>query len=178
MGAWRRSELKSGVYDEIVSERVGRQLADLGAKFDIHRSPLKASDPIGPVLESMLGDGVALALAELKADSTQSLALAEALLAVLHAHAPRAFGRENELRLNAERLTAIVARPAPAPDRPRGSLHASSLIVNAEGDLSTPASDARLRRVPVPGRAAGDSTPCLCIDRFSGRRRRYRSRRI
>ena len=102
MGAWRRSELKSGVYSEIVSERVGRQLADLGAKFDIHRSPLKASDPIGPVLESMLGDGVALALAELKADSTQSLALAEALLAVLHAHAPRAFGRENELRLNAE----------------------------------------------------------------------------
>src|SRR5436190_376990 len=134
MGAWRRSELKSGVYDEIVSERVDRQLADLGAAFDIHRSPLKVSDPIGPVLESLLGDGVALALAELKADSTKGLALAEALLAVLHAHAPRAFGRENELRLNAERLTAIVARPAPAPDRPRGSLHASSLIVNAEGD--------------------------------------------
>ena len=48
-------------------------------------------------------------------------------------HAPRVF-EHDELRLNAERLTAIVARPAKAPDRPRGSLHASSLIVNAEGD--------------------------------------------
>jgi len=53
---------------------------------------------------------------------------------VLRSHAPRVFGRDDELRLNAERLTAIVARPAQAPERPRGSLHASRLIVNAEGD--------------------------------------------
>ena len=134
MAGWRRSELKAGVYDEIVSARLDRQLAALGAPFEVYRSALTVSEPIGAVLESLLGDGLALALAELKADSAKGLALAEALLAVLHSHAPRVFERDDELRLNAERLTAIVARPAQAPERPRGSLHSSSLIVNAEGD--------------------------------------------
>ena len=110
MAVWRRSELKSGVYDEIVSARLDRQLAELGAAFEVHRAALKVSDPIGAVLESLLGDGFALALAELKADSTKGLALAEALLAVLRTHAPRVFERDDELRLNAERLTAIVAQ--------------------------------------------------------------------
>ncbi len=93
------------------------------------------TDPPHPT-ETMgkFDDELALALAELKADSGKGLALAEALLAVLRSHAPRVFERDDELCLNAERLTAIVARPAQAPERPRGSLHASSLIVNAEGD--------------------------------------------
>ena len=134
MAGWRRSELKAGVYDEIISARLDRQLGALGAPFEVHRSALTVSEPIGAVLESLLGDGLALALAELKADSDKGLKLATALLAVLREHAPRAFEREDELRLNAERLTAIVSGPAQAPERPRGSLHASSLIVNAEGD--------------------------------------------
>ena len=134
MGGWRRAELKAGVYDEIVSARLDRQLAALGDVFDVHRTALSASEPIAAVLESLLADGLALALAELKADSSKGIALAEALLAVLRTHAPRVFERDDELRLQAERLTAIVARPARAPERPRGSLHASSLIVNAEGD--------------------------------------------
>jgi len=143
MAGWRRSELKAGVYDEIVSARLDRQLAALGAPFEVYRSALTVSEPISAVLESLLGDGLALALADLKADSAKGLALAEALLAVLRSHAPRVFERDDELRLNAERLTAIVARPAQAPERPRGSLHASSLIVNAE--------DARLAEVLAMG---------------------------
>jgi len=134
MAVWRRSELKSGVYDEIVSARLDRQLAELGPAFEVHRAALTETDPIGAVLESLLGDGFALALAELKASSTKGLALAEALLAVLRSHAPRVFERDDELRLNAERLIAIVAKPTQVPERPRGSLHASTLIVNAEGD--------------------------------------------
>ena len=134
MGSWRRAELKAGVYDEIVSARLDRQLAALGADFDVHRAALTASEPIGAVLESLLGDGLVLALADLKADSAKGIALAEAILAVLRTHAPRVFEREDELRLHSERLSAIVAKPAQAPQRPRGSLHASSLIVNAEGD--------------------------------------------
>ena len=89
MAGWRRNELKAGVYDEIVSARLDRQLAALGAPFEVYRSALTASEPIGAVLESLLGDGLALALAELKADSAKGLALAEALLAVLRSHAPR-----------------------------------------------------------------------------------------
>jgi superfamily II DNA or RNA helicase/HKD family nuclease len=134
MAGWRRAELKAGVYDEIMSARLDRELAALGPAFDVHRAALAVSEPIGAVLESLLGDGFALALTELKADSAKALALAEGLLAVLRAHAPRVFEREDELRLHAERLTAIVARPAHVPQRPRGSLHVSSLIVNAEGD--------------------------------------------
>src|SRR5437868_7968590 len=106
MGGWRRAELKAGVYDEIVSARLDRQLAALGDAFDVHRAVLSSSEPIGAVLESLLGDGLALALAELKADSSKGIALAEALLAVWRAHAPRVFERDDELRLQAERRMA------------------------------------------------------------------------
>ena len=95
MAGWRRSELKSGVYDEIVSARLDRQLAELGPAFEVHRAALTETDPIGAVLESLIGDGFALALAELKASSTKGLALAEALLAVLRSHAPRVFERDD-----------------------------------------------------------------------------------
>ena len=71
---------------------------------------------------------------ELKADPERSLRLAEATLEVLRQYAPRAFSRPDELRLMRERLRAVLIRPAAEPERPRSSLHASSLIVNAEGD--------------------------------------------
>jgi hypothetical protein len=75
--------VKAGVYDEIVSARVDRQLAALGAPFEVYRPAPTVSEPIGAVLESLLGDGLALALAELKADSAEGLELAQALFAVL-----------------------------------------------------------------------------------------------
>jgi len=46
MAGWRRSELKAGVYDEIVSARLDRQLAEFGAAFEVHRAALTLSDPI------------------------------------------------------------------------------------------------------------------------------------
>ena len=49
MAGWRRSELKAGVYDEIVSARLDRQLAALGAPFEVYRSALTVSEPIGAV---------------------------------------------------------------------------------------------------------------------------------
>ena len=73
----------SAWYDEIVSARLDHQLAALGAQFQLYRAALAASEPVGPALESLIGDGLALALAELKADSSKGLALAESLLAVL-----------------------------------------------------------------------------------------------
>ena len=74
MAGWRRSELKPGLYDEIVSGRLDRQLAALGPAFEVHRTVLTVRDPIGAVIESLIGDGLALALTELKADSTKGLA--------------------------------------------------------------------------------------------------------
>ena len=76
----------------------------------MHRAALRASEPIGAVLESLLGDGLVLALADLKADSAKGIALAEALLALLRTHAPRVFERDDELRLYSERPNAIVAK--------------------------------------------------------------------
>ena len=35
MSGWRRAELKAGVYDEIVSARLDRQLAALGTQFEV-----------------------------------------------------------------------------------------------------------------------------------------------
>ena len=58
MAVWRRAELKAGVYDEIVSARLDRQLAALGDVFDVHRTALSASEPIAAVLESLLADGL------------------------------------------------------------------------------------------------------------------------
>ena len=45
MAGWRRSELKAGVYDEIVSARLDRQLAALGAPFEVYRSALTVTSP-------------------------------------------------------------------------------------------------------------------------------------
>jgi len=36
MAGWRRNELKVGVYDEIVSVRLDRQLTPLGAPFEVY----------------------------------------------------------------------------------------------------------------------------------------------
>jgi hypothetical protein len=47
MAGWRRTELKVGVYDEIVSVRLDRQLAALGAPFEVYRAALTVSEPIG-----------------------------------------------------------------------------------------------------------------------------------
>src|SRR6185436_18345796 len=75
-----------------------------------------------------------LALSELRNDSPAALALAEQILAVVHSHVRSAFPRDDELRLKPERLLAITRRPAMVAERPIGSLHSSSLLVNAEGD--------------------------------------------
>ena len=55
MAGWRRSELKAGVYNEIVSARLDRQLAAVGAPFEVYRSALTVSEPIGAVLELLGG---------------------------------------------------------------------------------------------------------------------------
>ena len=53
MAGWRRAELKSGVYDEIVSARLDRQLAALGASFEVHRK----EQPAQPVQLAGPGSG-------------------------------------------------------------------------------------------------------------------------
>jgi hypothetical protein len=134
MSMWRRGAPAPGIYDEIVTARVDAQLGSLGDAFDVIRSELSGSESVDTPLAAMLHDAVDLALAEVKAEPEEGVTLAEAVLDVLRRQAPRTFSRSDELRLMRARLRAIVLRPATEPERPRGSLHASSLIVNAEGE--------------------------------------------
>jgi len=57
MAGWRRSELKAGVYDEIVSARLDRQLAALGAPFEVYRSALTVGEPIAQCSNRCSGMG-------------------------------------------------------------------------------------------------------------------------
>ena len=134
MSNWRRESLSPGIYDEPISERVEQQLAELSERFEVHRRHATGAELAGLPLESLLADAVALALRSVGSDREATFNLAHEVLSLLQRHAPRAFPRPEELRLRDDHLVAIAERPAVAPQRPRGSLHASSLIVNAEGE--------------------------------------------
>lgn len=134
MGSWRRPHLVPGIYDEIITERLETELQKLGPAFEISRNQLAKSESIACSLAALLREAIDLALTEHHGDSAESLALAEGVLALLQQRAPQAFKRSEELHLRHERLRTIVQLPSSEPARPKGSLHASSLIVNAEGD--------------------------------------------
>lgn len=134
MSVWRRTVPEPGIYDEIITARLNSQLRSLGPAFEVVRQQFSQSEAIETQLTAMLREAIELALAEVKADPDQGLRLAEATLDVLQHYAPRTFSRPEELRFLRERLRAIIARPAVEPERPRSSLHASGLIVNAENE--------------------------------------------
>ena len=134
MSHWRREQLTPGIYDEPISQHLHRQLAAVAEQYVVHRHASTAAELASLPLESLLADAMALALQSVAADREATLTLSHELLDLLQRHAPRAFPRPEELRLSAEQLTAITVRPATPPSRPRGSLHASSLLVNAEGE--------------------------------------------
>ena len=134
MSSFRRPALVPGIYDEVVSEHVAALLAALKPPLSAHTEAISASAPPSSTLTSLLNDAIDLALRAHEGDTAKSLALARDVLSALQKHAPRSFPRPAELALRAERLRAIVTAPAEPPTAPRGSLHAASLIVNADGD--------------------------------------------
>lgn len=133
MSMWRRTGPEIGIYDEVVTQRLDDQLRTLDGALEVVRHELTRSEGVSEPLAAMLRDALEISLAEVHGDSGRSLRLVEELLAVLRRHVPSAFPHDDELRLKPERLRAIVARPGREPHRPQGSLHTSSLIVNAEG---------------------------------------------
>ena len=131
MPAFRRAKLEPGIYDEIVSAHLKDLLDRLPSAMRAEQVDLGKSEALSSVLRTMLTEALANAFESLDHEPTKSLALAESLLRSLQQAVPSAF-REGELHLTPSRLTAILAPPATTPSRPRGSLHTSSLIVNAE----------------------------------------------
>jgi superfamily II DNA or RNA helicase/HKD family nuclease len=134
MGTFRRPQLVPGIYDEVITHAVESQLAHLDSATTaiVREQFAKTSDTSAPIV-SLLRDALDLAIDELGGEPAPTLGLAEDLLATLARHAPKAF-RDDELQLRPERLLSVVTRPAAPPRPPRGSLHTSNLIVNAEGE--------------------------------------------
>jgi superfamily II DNA or RNA helicase/HKD family nuclease len=134
MSTWRRAKPEVGIYDEIINAKLDRQLAELGPALEVVRREFGQTEDVNASLAMLLRDALDVALSDLQKDNARSLQLAEDLLAVLRSHVPKAFSLAEEMRLRPERLRAVLPRPGSEPKRPRGSLHTSSLIVNAEGE--------------------------------------------
>jgi superfamily II DNA or RNA helicase/HKD family nuclease len=134
MGIWRRHTLTAGAFDELVSERTARELGMLAPGLEAVRRTVSAREDISSAATSLLGEALGLAFDELNDKPEAAIDMTHALLGVLKKHAPRTFTDEDELKLRAERLLGIVQRPATVLSPPRGSLHASRLIVNAPGE--------------------------------------------
>ncbi len=130
---FRRPVLVPGIYDDIVSPRIAQLLAALPERWRVERHTLaKAEDVVAPLAATLI-EALKIAL-DAKADKPdQALALGRSVLAAIREHTPKAFPLDAEMELLAERLTAITER-GDSPRRPRGALHAASLIVNADGD--------------------------------------------
>ena len=132
MPSWRRTDLTPGLYDEPVSEIIAAELGRLGNRVTTHA--FGPDDAAGAGLAAFLAEALSLALQTVGKKPQTSLALAHDVLAVLQRHAPKAFPRPRELRLQERWLDSVTDGVAHAPGRPRGSLHTSSLLVNAEGE--------------------------------------------
>ena len=132
MGSFRRSGLAPGIYDEVVTSALDADLQRLDpTRFAARREVIENSADITPPAATLLRDALDLALDEVRSEPARALGLTEDVLATLARHAPRVF-KSGEVHLRQERLTAIVPVPGELPRFPRGSLHTSSLIVNAE----------------------------------------------
>jgi superfamily II DNA or RNA helicase/HKD family nuclease len=137
MGSWRRARIAPGIYDEIISVRLDAELRELDAsRFEVVRETLSSSTVITSPVATLLKSAVDLSLEELAGHedrAERNVALARSVLAALAQHSPRVF-RDGELDISLERLLSVVPKPSVKVARPRGSLHTSSLLVNAEGD--------------------------------------------
>ena len=147
MSVWRRPGLVPGIYDEIVTARVQRDLDALPASLapDVQPVPEKA-DLVTPVA-ALVREALDAALDDLGGARDETLALADEVFAVLGRHAPRILPDAQEWRLSPSRLHAIVERPATEYGRPKGSLHRSSL--RSEFDSASDRTLVQRQRIPL-----------------------------
>ncbi len=132
MPSWRRTHLHPGLYDEPVSEHLRPQLAELGPRA--HVRDLPRGEAAVPGLEAWLGEALNLALQSVAKAGASPADLVHDVLAVLERHAPAVFSRPAELTLTDQWLQAVTEGAAKPAKPPKGSLHAPSLLVNAEGE--------------------------------------------
>lgn len=133
MPSLRRAALEPGIYDELITARDAQALRALPPPHAAHTAEVRDASAAAVLAGAFLRDALDLALRE-PASPDDVVALAREVLDVLKARAPRTFRDGAELGLTATKLEAIVTGANPSPERPRGSLHAASLLVNAEGD--------------------------------------------
>ena len=133
MPSLRRASLEPGIYDELITERDAQALRALPLPLTPRTSEVRDAHTVAALAGAFLRDALDLALRE-PGSPDEVISLAREVLAVVRARAPRTFRDDEALGLTATRLEAIVSGDAAPPARPRASLHAASLLVNAEGD--------------------------------------------
>ena len=133
MGSLRRPDLVPGVYDEILTHHARSLLASLPPGLKARCEAVGPTEDLLVPLTGLLTEAIELALGTLRHDPRRSLELAGEVLRVLSGPEATLFDPD-ELRLLPDRIRAIVARPSAEPRPPLGSLHASRLLVNAEGE--------------------------------------------
>lgn len=134
MPTWRRPDLAAGIYDEVVSDALRRQLDRLGESHEISVEELGETTGVDEQLVAMVRDGLRVALG-CHNTTLAKLELAQRLLEQLETS--KAF-RPGETSLEANRLLRISPRfagqVAPVLQLPKGSLLESGLITNGHND--------------------------------------------
>jgi len=139
MSTFRRGpDLPDGLYEDVVTERLARQLAALSGEARVELDRLAADDAV-EALTRLVAQATGLTLASVgrgKEGLEAQVALARRLLEVLVQHDPRLF-RTGEAVPTDQRLLSIARKnvvgelPTP-PLRPATSLSRSDLFTNSE----------------------------------------------
>lgn len=129
----RAAALPVGVYDEVVTERIAREIEKLAPKQAVLRA-VRDETEVEDQLVTLVRDAARIAIAS-RTSAQDKLEIARRMLAQLSTEPAFA---EGELRLIPQLLEQIapIVHGAPVVERahPRGSLVASGLITNAQGE--------------------------------------------
>jgi len=121
-----------GIYDEVVSTALDRQLELLRATHAVELEAVGKDAEVDEQLVTLVRDAARIAIGS-KRDAKDKIALAERLLRSVESEG---LFREGELTLREQLLRSIrplVPAELAAPGRPRGSILSSGLITNAHG---------------------------------------------
>ncbi len=134
MPRWRRPTLPFGLYDEVVSESLGEELARLSQTHALDVSELSKDTAVDEQLVTLIRDAARVAIGA-RHGAIEKVAAAQKFLA--HLEGDQHF-RAGEATLQARLLRGVWPRQ-PSPERapstpPRGSLLSSGLVTNARGE--------------------------------------------
>lgn len=141
MAVFRRPAWVPGIYDEPLTARAETELERLSARVD--KTSLPSDGGVVAALETALGEALSLALQHTakptnKRSASEAaqdcIALAGKVLTLLKQECGESFLDEAEMSFSPSWLREVLPATGGSVGRPRGSLHAASLLANAPGE--------------------------------------------